>query len=112
MIRTAITILIVAAALNAVVRAGMTAVDYYELKDEAQQLALFGAKSTDEELADQVYEKALALDVPVQRPDIVVTRRGSRTQIEVYYAEQVELFPRYMHPVDLSFTVEAFSAFP
>jgi hypothetical protein len=112
LIRTVITVLIVAALLNAVARAGMTAIDYYELKDEAQQLALFGRTSTEEQLADQVYEKAMELDVPVQRPDIVVNRRGSRTQIDVYYAEEVELFPRYMYPVDLSFTVEAFSAFP
>jgi hypothetical protein len=112
LIRTVITFAIVVALLNAIARVGMAAVDYYELKDEAQQLALFGRKSSEEQLADQVFEKATDLDVPVQRPDIVVTREGSRTRVEVYYTEGLELFPRFVYPVDLSFTVEAFSAFP
>lgn len=90
----------------------MVAVDYYELKDEAQQLALFGAKASETELSAQVFQKAVELDVPLEPGDILVSRAGSRTQIEVYYTEQVELFPRFVYPVDLSFVVEAFSALP
>jgi hypothetical protein len=109
LIRTVITLLIVAAALNALVRAGMVAVDYYELRDEAQQIARFGSRVSEAELSDQILEKAMELELPVEQKDILVSRSGSRTQVEVSYRQDVELFPRFIYPVDLSFAVEALS---
>jgi hypothetical protein len=48
----------------------------------------------------------------VEQEDILVSRSGSRTQVEVSYTQDVELFPRFIYPVDLSFAVEAFTDLP
>ena len=70
----------------------MVAMDYYELKDEAQQIARFGRRTSEAELSDRVFAKATELEVPLEQSDIVVSRTGTRTQIEVFYREDVELF--------------------
>ena len=112
MTRFFITILIVAVLVNALVRAGTVALNYYELKDEAQQIARFGSKASEADLENDVHAKAMELNVPLEEEGILVSRDGSRTHIEVSYVEEVELFPRFRYPMNLSFTVEALSSLP
>jgi hypothetical protein len=109
LIRTIFTTAIVVALLNAIGHAGMAAWRHFQLRDQAEQLVLFGGATPTEQIADQIAQIAEELEVPVAPEDIVVTRQGPRTVAEAYYTVPVELFPRFFYPVDLSFMVEAFS---
>ena len=88
---------------------GMATWRHFQVRDQAQQLILFGAATPTAELERQIAQIAKEFEVPVAPEDIVVTRQGARTVAEAYYTMPVELFPRFFYPVDLSFTVEAFS---
>ena len=109
MIRTIFTTAIVVVLLNAVGHAGMAAWRHFQLRDQAEQLVLFGGATPTADIAAQIAQIAEELEVPVAPEDIVVTRQGPRTIAEAYYTMPVELFPRFFYPVNLSFMVEAFS---
>ena len=108
MIRTTIKLLIALAILNAVARAAVVAWTYYQFRDEAQHLVVFGADVPPAELKEDVLAKAAELDVPIEGEDIEVSRAGTETFITVSYTHPVELFPRVFYPMPLSFSVEAF----
>jgi hypothetical protein len=105
--RTVIKIAIALALINAAVRTGLVALDYYQLKDAAQQEAIFGGRTPPSEIATHVLEKAEELNVPLARNDLEVTRQGDLTMIRGVYTQPVELFPRFVYPFELSFAVEA-----
>lgn len=109
MIRTIFTLAIVVIILNAVGHAGMAAWRHFQVRDQAQQLILFGSAVPTTDLELQIAEIAEEFDVPLAPEDIVVTRQGARTIAEAYYTMPVELFPRFFYPVDLSFMVESFA---
>ena len=109
MIKTILTLAVVAALLNAVYNAGIATWRHFQVRDEAQQLILFGAKTPTAQLETQIAQIAEQFEVPIAPEDIIVTREGSRTVAEAYYTMPVEVFPRFFYPVDLSFMVEAFS---
>jgi type III secretion system FlhB-like substrate exporter len=111
-IKTVISLLVVAAVLNAVGRSTMAAWRYFQLKDEAQQLVLFGAAVSTGELASRIVEKAEELEVPLLADAVTVERDGNRTTMDAWYTEPLELFPRFVYPVDLSFSVEALAVRP
>lgn len=95
--------------LNAIGRAGMAAWGYYQLKDSAQQMVTFGAQVSAASLQDRILEKAVELNVPLRVEDISVHRQGMRTWAEAAYTQPLELFPHYVYPVRLSFSVDAYS---
>ena len=107
--KTVITVVIVGVLLNALVRTGVVAWKYFQLKDEAQQIVLFGGKAPAAELSRQIVRTAGELQVPLEPQDVSVSRNGARTTAEVFYTQPIELFPNYVYPVDLSFFVETFS---
>ena len=109
MIRTIFTTVIVVAILNAIGHAGMVAWRHFQVRDQAQQLILFGSATPPAELEQQIAQIAEEFAVPVAPENIVVTRQGQRTVAEASYTIPVELFPRFFYPVDLSFMVEAFT---
>ena len=109
MIKTIFTTAIVIVILNAIGHAGMAAWRHFQVRDQAQQLILFGANTPTADLESQIAQIAEEFEVPVAPEDIVVTRLGGRTIAEAYYTMPVELFPRFFYPVDLSFMVEAFA---
>ena len=109
MIKTIITTAILVALLNAAYHAGMAAWRHYQVKDQVQQLILFGPSVPPADLERQIALVAEEFEVPIAPEDIIVTREGNQTVAEVYYTTSVELFPRYFYPVDLSFTVESFT---
>ena len=109
MIRTIFTTAIVVIILNAVGHAGMVAWRHFQVRDQAEQLILFGGSTSTAQLESQIAQIAEELEVPIELENIVVTRLGARTVAEAYYTMPVELFPRFFYPVDLSFMVEAFS---
>ena|SRR5687768_10570558 len=108
--KTIIKLLITAAILNAVVRTGMAAMDYYQLKDATQQLLVLGDEASIEQLQSGVLTKAAELDLPVLPENVSVRREGPRTTAEASYTQAIEFFPRYQYPVTFSFQVEAVSA--
>lgn len=108
--KTIIKLLIVLAVLNAAARGAMAAWTYYEFRDTAQQLVIFGVSASETELHNQIMEKASELDVPLAPEDLTIRREGSRTWADAAYVQPVELFPRFIYPVNFSFSVEGFNA--
>jgi type III secretion system FlhB-like substrate exporter len=82
LIKTVIKLLITVAILNAVFRAGVAALDYYQLRDEAQQLIVFGGGIPTGDLHNRILQKAAELEVPLQSKGLVVRRDGVRTIVE------------------------------
>ena len=109
MIKTIFTTAIAVIILNAVGHAGMAAWRYFQVKDQAQQLILFGSNVPTADLEYQLAQIAEEFGVPIARDDIVITRLGARTIAEAYFTMPVELFPRIFWPLDLSFMVESFA---
>ena len=104
------TILKIAVALvliNAVVRVGLVAWSYYQLKDAAQQEVTFAGRMPADMIASRVFEKAVELQVPIEREAIAVSRDDTLVHLDASYTQPVELFPSYVYPVELSFSVEA-----
>ena len=110
--KTLLKLLIAAVILHAVYRAGVSAVTYYQLKDAAQQLLIFGAQASPDQLQQGILTKAEELAVPLAPEDVVVLREGPRTWAEASYTDPIELFPRYRYPFQYSFRVEAISMSP
>jgi hypothetical protein len=106
-LKTIIKIVIAAVILNATVRSADAMWEYYQLKDAAQQIVLFGPQSTPGQLRDQVFSKAEELGLPVEAQNITIRRETSRTFAHVYYVQPVELFPGYRQPIVFSFEVNA-----
>lgn len=107
--KTLIKLLIAAVILHAVYRAGVSAVAYYELKDAAQQLLIFGSDATPDQIHASILAKAEELALPLEPDNVIVLRDGPRTWAEATYVDPIELFPRYRYPFTYSFRVEALS---
>lgn len=110
--KTIIKLLITVAFLNALYRTGVEAMKYYELKDAAYQIALFGGFDSEANLRARVMEKAADLQVPIAPEQVTVRREGMHTSITAEYEQPVELFPRFTRSAKLSFSVSAYSTRP
>ncbi len=104
--RTIVTLIIVVGVLNAVGHAGTAYWKYYQLKDAAQEAAVFGGLTPTPALHEQVMDKANKLEIPILSDDVNVTQTGQKTVIEVTYVQPVELLPRYEYPITFRFSVE------
>ena len=110
--KTLVKLLLVAAVLNATAHAAMAAWSYYQFKDATQQTIVFGAAATTMQLRDQIFRRAVELEIPIDPDKVSVTRDGARTVASASYTNRVELFPRYFYPYDFSFSVDAFAVSP
>ena len=110
MIKTVISLIIAAICINAIGRTGMAAWKYYQLKDHAQQLVVFGSHSSTNEIQRQILERADELEIPLEPGGLDVRRDGPKTYVDAFYTQPVELFPRFVYPLELSFSVDAFAA--
>ena len=108
MIKTIVKILIVLVIVNGLYRTGMVAWDYFRLKDEAEQLIIFGARASVEDLHSRILAKADELEIPLAPENLDVRREGGRTLVYGSYQQPLEYFPNVTYPVDLSFAVDAF----
>ena len=104
--KTVIKVLIAVAIVNAAARVGIAAAQYYQLKDESQELVTFGGRASPGELQNMILAKAEALELPVNVEDILVTREGLRTIASAAYTDAVEVFPNYKYPITFQFKVE------
>ena len=109
MIKTALKIALTLAFVNAAFHAGDAAWRYYQLKDAAQQMIVFGSQEHTNEIHNRIVQKALELRVPLLPENLAVHREGTRTFVNGSYTEPVEYFPNWVYPVDLTFSVEAYS---
>ena len=107
--KTIIKLVIAAAIINALFHGGEAAWRYYQLKDAAQQLIVFGAQEHTNELHNRIVQKATELRVPLLPQNIAVHREGTRTFVDASYTQPVEYFPNQVYPVDVKFSVEAYS---
>jgi len=105
--KTILKVVVAALLLNAVVRLAAVSWDYYQLRDEAQQLVTFGASSPSAELKEAILEAAVELDVPLSPENVTVRRIGPRTEAEASYSVVVEFFPNYPYTMNFSFNVDA-----
>lgn len=112
MIKTALKILIALAILNAAFRGGAVAWDYYQLRDEAEQMIIFGGNSSTTELHNRILAKAVEFRIPLQSENLTVRRDGLRTVVNARYAQPLEYFPNQIYPLNLSFMVEAYALNP
>ena len=104
--KTLVKLAILLVLANVVVRTGMVALSYYQLKDAAQQEVTWGSsKVPPVQIAAHVLEKAEELGVPLERENVAVSRDKDVTVVEVFYTQPIELFPRFIYPVELSFDV-------
>jgi len=110
--KTIVKLLIAAAVLNATAHAAMAAWSYYQFKDAAQQTLIFGAGATTMQLHDQIFRRAVELEIPIDPEKVSVTRDGARTVASASYTHRIELFPRYFYPFDFAFSVNAFAVRP
>jgi hypothetical protein len=106
--KTILKLLVAAVVINASVRAGMVAMNYYEFKETAHQAVLFGASSSTGEIRERILEKAGELKLPIDPANVTVSRRGPRTWADASYRQPVEFFPNQAYPVSLSFSVEGY----
>jgi hypothetical protein len=107
--KTLFKLVIAILVLNGAVRGALAMWQYYQFKDAAQQVVLFGQRSEPEEIQANIVARATELSVPVRPDDIKVTRNGTRTVAEGYYIQPVQFFPNYPWPVKFTFLVDAVS---
>ena len=107
--KTVVKLVIVLALLNAVARSGYAWWNYYQLKDGTQQLLTFGVDATADQLLGEIVQKATDLNIPLDAENVDVRRDGVRTSAAVSYTQPIEFFPRYVYPVEFSFTVDTIS---
>jgi hypothetical protein len=110
--RTIFKLLIVGILVNATVRGGQAAWNYYELKDAASQLLTFGDRTPTSSLRSSIIKKAAELNLPVASQNVAVHRQGVRTWAEASYVQTLELLPNYPYPMTFSFAVDAYSLTP
>ena len=106
--KTLIKLVIAVVLINAAYRAGSVFLKYYQFKDEIEQMVLFGQGEPVPQLKSEIVKEAAKRDVPLDEDDVTVKREGGRTVADVSYADTVELFPRFIYPVNFSFSAEAF----
>jgi hypothetical protein len=96
--KTLIKLVIAALIVFASWKAGSAYFRFYQLKDAAQDAALFGASKSADEIRNSVVEVAKNLNLPID-PDKVIVRRGpNHTYVTTSYIEKIEVLPSYFYP--------------
>jgi hypothetical protein len=108
-VKTLFKLVIAIIVLNASVRGGLAMWQYYQFKDAAQQVVLFGQRADPEEIQSNIVARATELSVPVRPDDVKVSRDGKRTVAQGSYIQTVQFFPNWPYPVKFTFLVDAIS---
>lgn len=107
--RTLIKFIIAGLVIHATWRAGSAYWVYYKFRDNLQQVALFSAGKSDQEVHTQALKVASALKVPIEPQQIAVRREDARTFIDASYKTGIEVLPRYRYPWEFKVNVDAWS---
>jgi hypothetical protein len=110
--KTIVKLVIVAAVVNATVRIAAASWQHYQFEDATQQVLLFGRSATEAQLHEQIAQRAVDFDIPIDPADIEVVRETTRTLARASYTRPVELLPRYLYPMSFSFEVDTLAVNP
>jgi hypothetical protein len=110
--KTIVKLVIVAAVVNATVRIAAASWQHYQFEDATQQVLLFGRSATETQLHEQIAQRAVDFEIPIDPANIEVVRETARTLARASYTRPVELFPRYFYPMDFSFEVDTLAVNP
>lgn len=105
MIRKLFQFAVVVFVANALYQTAPLGIHYFEFKDAVEELALFGQKSSDQEIIDRVMVLAAEHGIPVERDDVAVTRTTTEVVITASYLETMTFLPGF--PYQRQFDVEA-----
>ena len=104
--KTLIKLLVAVAIVNAAGRYGLSAWTQYQFRDAVQQILLFGADASDDELKDEIMIEAERQDVPLEREALEVQQRDMVVAARASYLDEIEIFPRYIYPKTWEFSLE------
>jgi hypothetical protein len=110
--KTLFKLIVAVLVLNAAVRGGLAMWQYYQFKDAAQQIVLFGQRADPGEIQAKIVAKATELSVPLTADDVKISRDATRTIAEGSYIQPVQFFPNYPYPMKFTFLVDAVSLAP
>jgi hypothetical protein len=107
--RTLIKLIIAGLVVHASWRAGSAYWVYYQFRDNLQQVALFSAGKSEQQVHTQAVEVASVLKVPIEPQQIAVKRQDQHTFIDASYKTDIEVLPSYRYPWEFKVNVEAWS---
>ena len=94
---------------NALYQTAPIGVHYFQFKDALQELALFGQKSTDNEMVDQVMLLAAEHKIPLERDYVAVTRTTTHVIISASYLDTMTFVPGYPYERQFDIEVKAYA---
>jgi hypothetical protein len=100
---------IVALIVYATWQAGSAYWVFFQFRDELQQIALFSAGQSEEQLKDRALEIAYALQLTIHPEQVSVRRENNHTRIDASYKTEIEILPRYRHPWEFEANIDALS---
>jgi hypothetical protein len=104
--KTLIKLLIAAAIVHASWKGGSAYWRFYQLKDAAQDAALFGASKSPAEIRNSVVEAANELNLPVDPDKVAVRRQPNHTYVNTSYVERIEVLPSFFYPWQFNLNVD------
>ena len=104
--KTLIQLLIAAAIINAAARYGLSTWTQYQFRDSVQQILLFGADASTDDLENEIMMEAERQDVPLEREKVDVQQRDAVVTAQASYLDEIELFPGYKYPKTWTFDIE------
>jgi hypothetical protein len=107
--KTLIKLTIASLVIHATWRAGSAYWVYYQFRDNLQQVALFSAGQSEQEVHNRALEVASELKVPIEPEQIAVRRQDEHTFIDASYKTGIEVLPRYRYPWEFKLNVDAWS---
>ncbi len=78
---------------------------YYSLKSEARSIARL-SYATPVRYRDMVYERAEALNIPIEPSDIFVAKKRSKVEISTSWTEVVDIFGQWQIQLEFNLEVE------
>jgi hypothetical protein len=110
--KTLIKLLIAAAIVHASWKGGYAYWRFYQLKDAAQDAALFGASKSAAEIRNSVVELANELNLPVDPDKVAVRREPNHTYVNTSYVERIEVLPSFFYPWQFNLNVDVLTMTP
>jgi hypothetical protein len=105
-LKTIIRLLVAALVIHACYRGAEATWRYYSFKDDVEQEARFGAKTSTSELQQRILTIADERGIEIDPADIVITKEGLDVTVAAAYYDYVEVLPRlYTHEQLFEFEV-------
>jgi hypothetical protein len=105
MIRRLFQFAVVVFVANALYQTAPVGIHYFEFKDALEELALFGQKSSDQEIIDRAMVLSAEHRIPLERDYVAVTRTTTEVVITASYLETMTFVPGF--PYERQIDVEA-----